>query len=108
MELMSLKFRKCNGEDDVKKYIKALLKYYGVWYFMPSASQYGTSGIPDFICCYRGRFLSIEAKFGYNKPTDLQGIRMEEIREAHGIAVWINENRLEGLERLLIRLTNAA
>jgi hypothetical protein len=75
---------------------------------MPGATQYGKSGIPDFICCCDGLFFAIETKFGYNTPTELQYARMEEIRGAKGVAVWVNEDRLEGLERLLIRLTNAA
>lgn len=71
---------------------------------MPSASQYGTSGIPDFICCKFGRILTIETKFGYNKPTDLQKARMDEIRAAGGIAIWINETKLPKLEILLAML----
>lgn len=90
-----------NGEDDVKKEIKRLLKKYHWWYFMPAANQYGTNGIPDFICLRDGRFLAIEAKFGYNKPTDLQDDRMSEIRAKGGLAVWVNEKRLEKLEELL-------
>lgn len=68
---------------------------------MPSASQYGTNGIPDFICCRRGKFLAIEAKFGYNEPSDLQDTRMTEIRDSGGLAVWVNEKRLDKLELLL-------
>lgn len=89
------------NESDVKKAIKRLLKKHGWWSFMPAANQYGTSGIPDFICCKNGVFLAIEAKFGYNKPTELQQQRMKEIREHGGHAVWINEDRLGGLDSLL-------
>ena len=90
-----------NSESDVKREVKKLLKLYGWWYFMPSASQYGTSGIPDFVCCKFSLLLAIEAKYGYNKPTDLQQTRMLEIRAAGGIAIWINENKLALLELML-------
>lgn len=92
------------NESDVKREIKKLLKTFGWWYFMPAANQYGTSGIPDFICCKHGKMLAIEAKFGYNKPSELQQTRMEEIRAVGGIAIWVNELRLADLEALLERL----
>lgn len=91
-------------EGDVKKAIKKLLKQYGWWYFMPKAGPYGTNGVPDFICCKDGRFFAIEAKFAYNKPKPLQEERMKEIREAGGIAVWVNESKLDMLESLLRKL----
>lgn len=90
-----------NGEDDVKREIKKLLKRHGWWYFMPAAGAFGKSGIPDFICCKDGKFLAIEAKFGYNKPKDTQKARMEEIRAAGGVAVWVNEDRLDTLDTVL-------
>ena len=90
-----------NSEDHVKREIKKLLKHYGWWYFMPAANQFGRSGIPDFICCKDGKFLAIEAKFGYNKPTDSQTDRMAEIRKAGGVAVWVNETKLDLLDSLL-------
>lgn len=92
------------NEADVKRAIKKILKTFGWWYFMPKAGPFGVNGVPDFICCKGGRFLAIEAKFGYNKPSDLQQDRMEEIRKYGGIAVWVNEQRLPVLESLLERL----
>lgn len=94
-------------EGDVKKAIKALLKKYGWWYYMPNAGAFGTSGIPDFVCLRNGVLLAIEAKFGYNKPSDLQETRMEEIREHGGFAIWINESRLDRLEIVLRDLGKA-
>lgn len=93
------------NEGDVKRAIKNLLKKYGWWFFMPKANQFGTNGIPDFVCLRGGTFLGIEAKFGYNKPSDLQEARMAEIRAAGGIAVWVNEDRLEALEKMLEKLS---
>lgn len=93
-----------NGEDDVKDAIKKLLQKYGWWYFMPPASQFGSGGIPDFICCKDGRFLGIEAKFGNNKPTDRQHGKLEDIRRHGGIGIWVNETRLPLLEALLRKL----
>ena len=49
-------------EDDVKADIKAYLKSTGCWWYMPVQMGYGAKGIPDFICCWRGKFYGIEAK----------------------------------------------
>ena len=49
-------------ESKVKRAVKAVLKQHGIWYFMPVQNGMGRIGIPDFICCARGRFLAIEAK----------------------------------------------
>ena len=48
--------------------------------------QYGTAGIPDIICCYRGRFLGLEVKQPGGKLTKLQEITLERIRAALGEA----------------------
>ena len=47
---------------------------------------YGTAGIPDIICCYRGRFLGLEVKQPGNKMTRLQEVTLERIRAALGEA----------------------
>lgn len=99
---------KFNNEFDVKKEIKRLFKNYNIWFFMPNAGMYGSSGIPDFIACYKGKLITVEAKFGNNKPTPLQETRMKEIREHGGIAVWVNEEKLEQLEALLRKITSAS
>lgn len=59
-------------EGKVKQRVTTLLKQYDIWYFMPAANGYGVSGIPDYICCAKGKFLAIECKAPGNKPTALQ------------------------------------
>jgi hypothetical protein len=49
-------------EGRVKEGIKRVLKKYDVWYFMPAANGFGKQGVSDFICCWDGQFLAIEAK----------------------------------------------
>lgn len=88
-------------EAGVKKKVKEILKRLGIWYFMPAASMYGRSGIPDFVCCKHGLFIGIETKFGYNKPTDMQLVRMEEIRAAGGVTMIVNEDNLQEAEAWL-------
>jgi hypothetical protein len=76
-------------EAIVKDAIKKVLKEYNVWYFMPSANGFGKVGVPDFICCWKGRFLAIEAKAPgkINNTTANQKMRIQEINDAMGIAL---------------------
>ena len=76
----------------VKTKIKKILKENGVWYAMPIGTGFGNSGVPDFLCCVNGRFLSIEAKAGRNIPTALQEKNMRDIRIAGGVALVVNED----------------
>ena len=91
-------------ESDVKKAVKLLLRKYGIWHFMPAMGQYGRAGIPDFIACCRGRLLAIETKLGSKVPTPLQAMEIDRINAAGGLAVCINEDKLEPLEKLLAKL----
>jgi hypothetical protein len=49
-------------EKHVKEDVRQVLKAHGIWYFQPVSNGMGVQGIPDFICCWRGRFLGIETK----------------------------------------------
>jgi len=58
-----------------------------IWYYC--AQDRFTAGIPDIICCYRGRFIGIEVKrIEYNKDmrryNRLQEVIGEKIVEAGG------------------------
>jgi len=88
-------------EAKVKTKLYKILKEWGVYYFSPVSGGYGKSGVPDIICCYKGRFLAIECKAGKNKPTLLQEAEMEKIRTAQGVAMVINEDNIDLLEQIL-------
>lgn len=57
------------------------------WYYMPVSNGMGVHGIPDFICCWQGRFFGIEAKAKGGEPTPNQLRRHEEIRTAKGLVL---------------------
>lgn len=85
-------------EAKVKSKVVAILKAHGVYYFFPVMNGFGRSGIPDIICCYKGRFLAIECKAGDNDPTPLQLREINAIVDAGGTALVIRENNVELLE----------
>jgi hypothetical protein len=80
-------------EGRVKAAVKRLLKARGVWFYCPMQNGMGVSGIPDFICCWEGRFLAIETKAPgrRNSTTANQKERIREIIDSRGIAIVIDD-----------------
>ena len=75
-------------ERDVVAAIKRYLASLGsdIFFWKEHGGPYGTSGIPDIICCYTGRFLGLEAKLPGGKLTELQKRTLDKINAAGGIA----------------------
>lgn len=80
-------------EGRVKQKVRAWLKAHGVWFFVPVSNGMGAHGIPDFICCYAGRFIGVECKApgkrGNTSP--LQDQQIEAIQHAGGIAIVVDD-----------------
>ena len=90
-------------EGRVKAKVKAVLASAGAYYVMPVTSGYGSSGAPDFLVCYGGRFVGIECKAGKGKTTALQEKNLAQIRSAGGLAIVINEENINELKDELIK-----
>lgn len=88
-------------ERKVKDRVRETLKSMGVYYTMPVTSGFGNSGVPDLLCCHKGRFVAIECKANGGKPTRLQVSHMEAIRHAGGVALLIDETNVGSLKQLL-------
>ena len=75
-------------ERDVVAVIKKYLASLGsdVFFWKEHGGPYGTSGVPDIICCYKGRFLGLEVKLPTGVLTELQKRAIEKINRAGGIA----------------------
>jgi hypothetical protein len=88
-------------ESRVKTQIKRLLVQRGIWYFMPVSRGMGMHGIPDFICCWQGRFLAIEAKAAglRSNVSPLQKRALASIEDHGGLAIIVDD--IEQLEALL-------
>ena len=69
---------------DIKKYIKSLGG--DIFFWKEHGGPYGTSGVPDIICCYKGRFLGMECKLPGGRLTELQKRTIDKINKAGGIA----------------------
>ena len=68
---------------------------------MPSTGGYGSSGVPDIITCYQGRFIGIECKANGNKPTALQQKNLQDRINAKGQSLIIDEKNIDMLKLLI-------
>jgi len=77
--------------DQVLKYLRAR----GGWWVKIHGGPYQTSGIPDIVGCYRGKFLGLEVKPSGRK-SDLslrQQVTLTRIRDAGGISALISSTQ---------------
>jgi hypothetical protein len=88
-------------EGRVKEACKRLLKARDIWYFMPVSNGMGRHGIPDLVCCWGGRFLSVETKAPgkISNVSALQEREINAIRAAKGLAIVVDD--VSQLEELL-------
>jgi hypothetical protein len=89
-------------EGKVKKKVREVLNKLGCYYTMPMTGGYGSSGVPDFLVCYQGRFIGIECKANGNKPTELQKHNMQRIVESGGASFVIDETNVDELQSILL------
>ena len=75
-------------ERDIVAAIKKYLFSLGadVFFWKEHGGPYGTSGVPDIICCYRGRFIGMECKLPGGRLTEMQKRVISKINRAGGIA----------------------
>lgn len=75
-------------EKDIVAAIKKYLASLGsdIFFWKEWGGPYGTSGVPDIICCYKGRFLGLEVKLPTGRLTELQKRAIRKINGAGGVA----------------------
>ncbi len=95
-------------EAKVKAKIKTMLKEHGIYYAMPIGTGYGTSGVPDFLCCVNGKFLAIEAKAGKGTTTALQLKNLRDIEASGGMTLVVNETALTALHGYIKLIKDAS
>jgi len=88
-------------EAKVKKRVRKVLDELDAYYVMPVTGGYGSSGAPDFLVCYRGKFIGIECKAGDNQPTALQFKNLRRIQDCGGAALVVNEHNVDQLQLIV-------
>ena len=91
-------------ERDIVTAIKRYLASLGsdVFFWKEHGSVYGTNGVPDIICCYKGRFLGLECKLPGGRLTKLQKRTIEKINRAGGVACRVES--VEDVKRVIARV----
>lgn len=89
-------------EKKVKQKVVKLLKSRGCYWFYPVASGFGSAGVPDIVCCYRGKFIGVECKApeAGNRVTALQQKNLTDIQNCGGYGIVVSGD-LSELERIL-------
>lgn len=90
-------------EKKVKATVVAQLKELGAYYFYPVTGGFGSSGVFDIVCCYRGWFVGIECKADMKKngPTKLQSVNARQAISAGGIVLLVDTTNCEHLTKTL-------
>jgi len=88
-------------ENRVKAKCTAILKKHKAFYFFPAMGLYGRRGVPDIICCVKGRFLGIECKAGKGQLTDMQMHTLAQIEDAGGVSIVVRESNIDLLKDLM-------
>lgn len=92
------------GEKEITAAILRYLKTVpGCFCWKEHGGMYGTAGIPDIICCYKGLFVAFEVKTEAGKITKLQEATIRRINDAKGKAYKVTSVKevksiLENLE----------
>lgn len=97
-------------EKVIENKIKTALTSLGIncWFFKHAASAAMKVGIPDIICCIKGRFVGIEVKQENGTQSDAQKVCMKNVREAGGEywVVWSYEDFVEQFNDFARRIKN--
>ena len=96
-------------EGKIKREINKVLVSYGeeLWDYMPVPTGYGRATL-DYILCFRGRFVAIEAKAPGKKPTPRQHLTIRELERA-GAQVFVIDSveKTQELKKYLDWIANA-
>jgi len=86
-------------EGRVKEKVRKILREHHIYYAMPHGAGYGNSGVPDFLCCVKGKFVAVETKAHDNsKVTALQQKHLTDIEIAGGVTLVIHAANIHFFE----------
>lgn len=75
------------NEGTLTRKMKQYLQSQGAYVENIWGGGFQAAGIPDLLACYRGRFIGVEAKLSYNKPSEIQKAKIKLINNAGGNAI---------------------
>lgn len=89
-------------ESKIKAFVKQFMKkeFPEAFYYSPPGGAFGRAGIPDLFYLYKGVFIAIEVKSDVGKLSDLQKYRLQQIRDAGGIAATVYGKDINKMMRI--------
>lgn len=70
----------------VRRILENLKKLDQTFSFKEHGGPFSTAGIPDIICCHKGKFYGFEVKVPGGKASELQKLTIKHINEAGGVS----------------------
>lgn len=86
-------------EKNFEKRVRNYLSSVGGWSVKFFANSYTARGIPDLLCCVNGKFLAIEVKATNGRPSKLQELTIEQIKNAGGYGIILYPQNFEEFKR---------
>jgi Holliday junction resolvase len=74
-------------ETRIQRSIQRWLKEQGVFVFKVHGSEFMPAGLPDLVCCIRGRFVCVEVKTPTGTTSKRQAYMHRVIEEAGGVVI---------------------
>ena len=68
-------------------------------YYVVNVMKAGRAGVPDLICCVKGKFVGLEVKAPGGAPSELQKANLKMIHRSDGIAGVVMS--VEDVEKLI-------
>lgn len=89
-----------NFENKVKKY----LEEQECWFVKFHANSYTKKGVPDILCCFKGKFIGIEIKASNGRPSVLQLRNLKGIEDAGGWGILLYPEYFENFKNFIGQL----
>ena len=89
-------------EGQLTRKIKEHLKSRGAYSEIIWGGGFQASGIPDILASYKGRFLGLEVKLEYNKPSRIQEVKLELINRSGGVGRVVRS--VDEVEEVLVMI----
>lgn len=92
------------SEKQFENQVKKWLKEHGAWFVKTWGGGYQRNGLPDLICCYKGKFIALELKREDGKASPLQLYEIKAIKESGGVAMVLRPSEFESFKKFLLNM----
>ncbi len=89
-------------EKQFQNKVISFLKAQNIYYVKVWGGGYQKAGIPDLLCCIKGKFVALELKTEKGTATVLQKYNLFKIQEAGGYARVLRPSEFERFKREVI------